>query len=470
MSRIFIPHAYQGIIEQNIVEKRRSGIWAFMGAGKTVAALTALDKLFISGYDTKPAFVCAPKRVAQSTWPDEARKWQHLNGMEIQPILGSEDARKRALRNNHASVFTINYENIPWLMEHLDGKWPFGRVFADESTKLKGFRIRKGTQRAHALAKIAHTAATGFHNLTGTPSPNGLKDLWGQQWFLDAGARLGRTHEAFMQRWFQRSWDGFGVDPLPFAQEQIQDKLKDICLSLNAADYFDLKDPIETKIFIDLPPKARALYNDMEKRLFMEIEGNPVEAFNAAARTNKCLQLANGAAYLDHDVTDDDHPKAKEWRAVHDAKIEALEDIIEEAAGMPVLVAYNFRSDLVRLLGAFPKGRHLDDNPATIRDWNSGKIPILFSHPQSAGHGLNLQDGGNILVFFGNSWNLEYFLQILERIGPVRQLQSGYDRNVFIYYILARDTVDEDTIERLKTKKSVQDILMDAMKHGRHYE
>lgn len=457
--RTYTPHPYQKIIEDYQFEKPRSGVWAFMGAGKTVASLTALEKLQFCGIESAPALICAPLRVAQNTWPDEAKKWDHLSGMEIQPVVGSDEERSRALLNNHANAFTINYENIPWLIDKLKGRWPFGRIWADESTKLKGFRLRQGTARARALSSVAHTKATGFHELTGTPSPNGLKDLWGQIHFLDQGQRLGRTYDSFQQRWFQRSFDGYSIDPLPFAQEEIQGKLKDICLSLNAADYFDIKEPIEVKIYVDLPPAARKSYREMEKKMFTEIESNPIEAFNAASRTNKCLQLANGAAYIDENAT--------EWKEIHNVKLDALEDIIEEAAGMPVLVAYSFRSDLSRLQRAFPKGRALDKSPKTIHDWNAGKIPLLFTHPASAGHGINLQDGGNILVFFSSTWNLEEHSQIKERIGPVRQLQAGHNRNVFIYYIVARDTVDEDVLVRLKTKRDVQDILLEAIKYGR---
>lgn len=454
----FTPRPYQAVTEDYLLDKPRSAVWAFMGAGKTVSTLSVLDKLFLCGRETKPALICAPLRVAQSTWPDEAGKWEHLSGMEIQPLIGTEKERSRALGNDSASAFTINYENIPWLIDKLKGKFPFGRIIADESTKLKGYRLRQGTARARALASVAHNS-TGFHELTGSPSPNGLKDLWGQIWFLDKGERLGRSFDAFRQRWFQMSFDGFTLQPLPHAQEQIQDKLKDICLSLNAADYFDLEDPIEVKIHVDLPASARKLYNAMEKQMFMEIEGNEVEVFNAAARTNKCLQLANGAAYVSEDAT--------QWKEVHNAKIDALEDIIEDAAGMPVLVAYNFRSDLARLRHAFPKGRILDKNPQTIQDWNASRIPILFTHPASAGHGLNLQDGGNILVFFGLSWNLEEHSQIRERLGPVRQMQAGHNRNVFVYFIIARDTVDEDVLIRLNTKREVQDILLESLRYGR---
>jgi len=244
------------------------------------------------------------------------------------------------------------------------------------------------------------------------------------------------------------------------AQKEIQDKLRDVCLTIEAKDWFDLKKPIINDIMVTLPPKARKHYKDMEKEMFTSLDsGHEVEAFNAAAKTQKCLQIANGAMYVGEG--------AIEWRELHKAKIEALDSIVEEAAGMPVLVAYNFRSDLARLLKAFPQGRHLDKNPQTIRDWNEGKIPLMFAHPASAGHGLNLQDGGNILVFFAVNWNLEEHLQIIERIGPTRQMQAGHDRPVFIHRILAKGTVDELVLERLETKREVQDILMDAMKRRR---
>jgi SNF2 family DNA or RNA helicase len=350
-----------------------------------------------------------------------------------------------------------------WLLEVLNGHWPFGKIIPDEATKLKGFRLKQGTKRSQALAQVAFINKR-FTELSGTPAPNGLQDLWGQAWFLDAGERLGRNHDSFKNRWFQRSFTGYGMDPLPFAQKEIQGKLKDICISLNTKDYFDIAEPIESIRYIDLPTKARVKYEDMEKDMFMELGQYNVEAFNAASRTQKCLQVANGAAYVVDDAVDDDSPKSLKWYEVHDQKLQALDEIFEEAAGMPVLVAYSFKSDLARLKKAFPRGRVLDKNPQTIKDWNAGLIPYLFAHPQSAGHGLNLQDGGNILAFFSSNWNLEHDEQIKERLGPVRQFQAGHDRPVYIYRIIARDTVEEDVLERLKTKKSVQDILLAAMK------
>lgn len=466
---------YQHIIHDHIVDVPKGAVWAGMGMGKTGSTLTAIHTLIELGM-TSPVLVLAPKRVAQSTWPQEVKEWEHLRNLAVMPIVGSEKERMMALKYD-CPIYSTNYENIPWLVEHYGDRWPFRMVVSDESTKLKSFRgsvqtSAKGTEfvrgeggmRSRALAKVAHSKISRFVELSGTPAPNGLKDLWGQLWFLDAGQRLGRTYGAFKQRWFRASYDGYGIDPVDSAQDEIQDRLRDICLTVHAKDWFDLENPIVSNRYVELPIRARNLYADMEKNMFMQMGEHSVEAFNAAAKTQKLLQLSNGAVYLDPDADSDYHPRAKEWKEIHDAKIQALEEIVEEASGMPVLVAYHFKSDLARLLRAFSKSRELDDNPATIADWNAGKIPVLLAHPASSGHGLNMQHGGNILVYFSHDWNLENRDQILERIGPVRQLQSGYKRPVFIYNIIARDTMDEMVIERVNTKRSVQDILLEAMK------
>jgi SNF2 family DNA or RNA helicase len=456
MRQTLVPRGYQSLITGHQLTLQREMTAAGMGLGKTVSTYNTLDIEFIAGEDA-PVLILAPLRVARSTWPEEALKWDHLRHIDVMPIVGTEKERLHALRHD-ASVFTCNYDNLVWLVEHFGERWPFRTVVLDESTRVKGFRLRQGTKRAHALAKVAHTKVKKIHLLTGTPAPNGLADLWGQMWFVDAGQRLGRTYSGFRDRWFQKSFDVYGHVPLSHSQLEIQDKLRDVMLSVDAADWFDLDAPIVNNIYVDLPPKARQLYKDMEKQMFMELEGCEVEAFNAASRTMKCLQIANGAAYIDD---------KQNWKGIHDEKILALEDVVEEAAGAPVLVAYHFKSDLVRLLRAFPQGRSLDAAPATLREWNEGRIPVLFAHPQSAGHGLNMQHGGNILVFFAHNWNLEDRLQILERIGPVRQMQAGYRRPVFIHNIIARDTVDEMVMERVETKKEVQDILLNAMKRRR---
>jgi len=478
MRQQFIPREYQLPVMQHIQRLARCAVWADMGLGKTVATLTALLDLAMVEDDVFPALVVAPLRVATTTWPGEAAKWAHLEALRIQPITG-EPAQRLAALQADAQVFTTNFEQLPWLIETLGEKWPFRTVVVDEATKLKGLRIDQrtsstgkaflhsngGTQRALALARIAHHRVRRFVELTGTPAPNGLQDLWGQLWYVDAGERLGKSYTAFKDRWFRKADNGFGVKPMPQAQAEIQGKLADVCLTIKAADWFDLQAPIVNNIYVDLPPLGRKLYRAMEKEMFAELaDGRTTEAVNAAAKTNKCLQMASGAVYLDPLAVDDRDSRAKEWHEVHDLKIQALREIVEEANGMPVLVAYHFRSDLARLSRAFPQGRHLDKDPATIIDWNAGRISVMFAHPQSAGHGLNLQDGGNILAFFSHWWNLEERLQILERIGPVRQAQSGYKRPVFIHNIIARSTVDEDVIERVESKREVQDILMDAMK------
>lgn len=454
----FVPRPYQNVIIEHILDNPRCGIWAGMGMGKTSSTLTALE--ILKHFEDGPTLVVAPLRVATQTWPDEVSKWKHLEDFKVVAVTGTKREREDALRQK-ANVYTINYENLPWLVEHFGDKWPFTTVVSDESTKLKGFRLRQGSKRARALAKVSFKYVNRFIQLTGTPSPNGLKDLWGQLWFLDRGSRLGTTFNAFTSRWFQSiqvGADRNAVNLVPFAhsQAEIEAKLKDICISLEAKDHFDIDEPIVNIIEVELTGKARQIYDDMEKEMFVELSQNAeVEAFNAASKTMKCLQIASGALYTDDQGN---------WQAVHDLKIQALESIIEEAAGMPVLVSYHFKSDLERLLKAFPQGRHLDKNAKTIRDWNLGKIPVLFAHPQSAGHGLNLQDGGNIMVFYSHWWNLEEFQQIVERIGPTRQAQAGHDRPVFIHHIVAKDTMDMVVMQRRESKREVQDLLMEAMK------
>lgn len=459
MAKNFTPRPYQDLILSHEIDIKRSNVWAGMSMGKTVATLTALEDLFMAGSETQPALVLAPLRVASSTWPDEAVKWNHLRNIDVQPIIGTAKERIAAIKNTNASVFTINYDNLVWLVEIFGEHWPFGTIIADESTRLKSFRLRKGGKRAAALAKVAHKHVHRWVNLTGTPSPNGLIDLWGQAWFVDQGQRLGRTYSAFTSRWFNniqfpgQQWSK--LEPWPFAQEQMQDALRDVTISLDAADWFDIEEPIHNIIKLELPTKARKQYQEMEKEMFLELEHEGIEALNAAAKTVKCLQIASGAIY-----TDD----SKNWVELHDAKIQALESIISESGGMPILVAYHWKHDLERLLKAFPKGKNLDADPQTLRDWNAGKIPILFAHPASAGHGLNLQDGGNILVFFSHWWDLEQHEQIIERIGPTRQIQAGYNRPVFIHHLIAAATMDEVVMERRNSKREIQDLLLEAMK------
>lgn len=746
MSKPFTPRTYQRPMIDHVLDLERCSLWAGLGTGKTVATLSAIDILQLSGM-TKPALVLAPLRVAKHTWSNETGKWDHLSGMDVRPIVGAPSERAGALNailRGHANVGTINYDNLPWLIEKLEGQWPFGMIVADESTRLKsfrgGFRTHPasgkvyyqggGGTRARALGRVAHQTER-FVNLTGTPASNGLADLWGQQWFIDAGKRLGRSHDAFMQRWFVKGHNGFGYEPHAFAEEQIHAALADVCQTVDIRDYYDIGEPVVNIVEVELPAKARALYRDMEKKMFMELAGHEVEAVHAAARTIKCLaegtlvltqrgwtsiedcantdlfwdgeewvsacklvdqgvqevidcdgiwatpdhrfltrggwaeaqeiisgepakgydwpdvrlpygaaargfdqaeeqhegsgdlalplrmrrggggyrrepsepeprpeevvrlpaprdaarrvgiarndrtpcvgdvvqhavevpeperqglaqlrrardhglralagklrellgrhgadlrsgpdgradrqqrglqprelqvgdanrtgqqpeaargmvartfdvvncgprhrfvvlsnsgpvvshnclQIANGAAFVDEDST--------AWEEIHDAKLQALESIVEEANGAPVLVAYHFKPDLVRLKRAFKHGIDLSTDEGLARAMK-GEGRVWFAHPMSLGHGVDgLQEHCNIIAFFGHWWSLENHDQIIERVGPTRQMQAGKERPVYVHYIIAVDTVDELVRERQVTKRSTQDILLEAMK------
>lgn len=459
----FKPRDYQRAIVGHMLDHERCNIWAGMGTGKTVSTLTAMQGLAMVT-DPFPALILAPLRVASSTWPGEIEKWAHLNRLRLATATGTLSQRTHLVHGHMADVVTINYDKLVWLVEHLGPLWPFKTVIADEATRLKSFRIKQGGKRAQALGRVAHKHVRRWVNLTGTPAPNGLLDLWGQQWFVDAGQRLGRSFSAFQDRWFitkRPPGQQFGgtVVPMPGAEDEIHRRLADCTLTVRAGDFLDLPPLVENVIEIELPPTARRHYRELEREMFTVLAGgHEIEAVSAAALSMKCLQLANGALYTGEDG---------DWKEAHDEKLRALESVVEETAGAPILVAYHFKSDLARLLQRFPFARALDKKPQTIDDWNAGRIPMLLAHPASAGHGLNLQDGGNILVFYGLWWDLEQHEQIVERIGPTRQAQSGYNRPVYVHRIVARGTVDELVLARLQTKASVQSVLLEAMKRQR---
>ena len=457
--RIFTPGAHQDEMMEFAYANYRCAWWAGMGSGKTSAALTVLHNLEL--LEPGRGLVLAPLRVARDTWPTEAQKWEHLRDLGVVPIVGTLAERIAALRID-ASVHTINYDVLPWLIEYLvDNKltWRWSRVVSDESTRLKNFRLRNGGERAKAIGRVAHANVKRWIELTGTPSPNGLIDLWGQMWFVDAGVRLGRTIEAFRKRWFSYDQYARSYTPLQYAEEQIHNVLRDVCLTPTLP--FDVDEPVVRQVEVELPAKARAIYREMERKLFAEIDGHQVEAFTAAAKSMKCLQLANGAAYLDEEGVPADKRRFAE---THDVKLQALESIAEEAGGMPVLVAYQFKSDRARILKAFTRAVDVATTEG-MKTFRAGKAPIGIGHPASMGHGIDgLQDVTNICAFFGHWWNTEEREQFIQRIGPVRQKQSGYDRPVYVYDIVAKDTVDEDVLYRHTAKCEIQDALLAAMK------
>ena len=456
---MFVPREYQKNCINHIIEHKRCCVFAGMGMGKTASTLFAISALKAVG-EVKKVLVLAPLRVAASTWPDEVQKWSADLNLTISPITGTPAQREAALKRN-CDIYTINYEGLPWFTERVLNQWPFDMIVADESTRLKSFRLKGGSKRAKMLYKCA-CKCKRFVNLTGTPAPNGLIDLWGQMFFIDRGERLEKTFTAFTGKYFDQKRVGssvFAVKYIPcdFAPRKINERLKDVCISVQPEDYFNIDQPIINDVIVHLPPEAQRIYTELERDMFTELQdGEEIDAVNAAALTMKCLQVASGALYTS--------PDNKAYRVVHDEKISALESIIEEAAGAPILVAYQFVSDAKRILASIKGARLMDKDPQTLRDWNAGKIPVLLAHPASAGHGLNMQDGGNILVNFSHGWNLEHYLQIIERIGPVRQAQSGHPRPVFIYNIIAEGTLDRTVIARRSSKKEVQDVLLEELK------
>lgn len=467
----YTPRPYQPAITNFIVDNPRCNVFVSMGCGKSPATLEAICQLLLLG-EVKRVLILAPMRVAKSTWPGEVKTFVESFGhLKVAVAIGDEKTRLAAVLSG-AEVVTMNYDNLVWLIDQSGADWPFDMIVNDESTRLKGLRVSiqtsktgkkylkgQGSVRAKALARVAHTRVTRLVNLSGTPSPNGLADLWGQQWFIDGGRALGNTFTAFTQRWF-RPMPGSTpqqqiLEPLPYADEQIRKAIRANTIAIEAKDHFKLPPLIENIIRVELPPAARKQYKEMEKELFTWINENPIEAFSAGTKSQKLLQIASGAAYTDDKGT---------WTLVHDEKIDALGSVVEESAGMPVLVFYHFKSDLARLKKAFPKAVHLGADPDTIVQWNAGKIQMLLAHPQSAGHGLSLQHGSNICCFFSTNWSLEADAQAIERLGPTRQAQSGYDRPVFVHRIVGASTIEEVAVQRLKTKASVQDALMASLK------
>lgn len=457
MAREFTPRPYQEIIIDRIIAKHALAVWCSMGMGKTLATLTALAQLRES--EPWPVLVLAPLRVAQTTWPDEIKKWDHLKHLKVSVVAGKDkEGRVEALLED-ADIYTANYEQLPWLVDMLE-EWPFATVICDEATKLKSFRPRAGGVRARAFSQVKPYIKR-LVELTGTPAPNGLLDLWGQMWFIDQGARLGKYFKHYQEAFFRpirvgRDPHALRWDPLPGAEQQIMKRIDDVVVKINAEDYFDIEEPIVQTLTVELPPKVRKLYDRMEREFYLELEHGEVEAANAAVKTSKLLQICAGGVYHDDNQV----------AIFHREKTEVIKSIISEANGMPVLVAYQFnfeREDLLERLKTYG-ARHFDRSPDTLRDWNAGKIPVLIAHPAACGHGLNMQDGGNILVFHSCGWNLEEYLQMIERIGPVRQMQSGHKRPVFIYHINVKNSMDEVVHKRLRTKQSVMDVLLEKVK------
>lgn len=434
-----------------VLDHRRCALLATMGTGKTIVAALAAETLLLAGKADK-VLVVGPHRVASTTWPDEFARWADFEGLRVSCMVGDERRRERAL-TTPADIYTINYDVLPWLEQATGTKWPFELVIGDELTRLKSYRPRQGGERAASLARCMRRRRGGyFIGATGTFTSKGLQDVWGQMWFIDGGLRLGRNFTGYKQRYFRK--EGYKLVALPHARQQVLDKVKDVCMSVDLANYVDLTKEFHNDIVVDLPLKAREAYASMEKRLFAQLEAGTITAATQGVKTLKCLQLASGAAYT--------NPEGTAWEVVHNAKLEALESVIEEAAGAPVIVCYHFKSDLVRLQKAFPEGRHLDKKPETLHAFCRGDIPILFLHPASAGHGIDgMQHACNQIVFFSHWWSMEEKQQAIARIGPVRQMQAGLQRPVFVHNIVAHNTMDEAVLWGQRNDKDLLDWWMD---------
>lgn len=436
-------HDYQNRAVQFIKDKGRCALLLDMGLGKTTSTLTAVSDL-LDGFMVNKVLVIAPLRVANSVWAQESQKWSHLKHLSTNVCTGTERQRIAAL-SSQADVYTINRENVPWLVKHFGKKWPFDCVVIDESSSFKS----ASSQRFKALKKILPDTQY-MVLLTGTPSPNGLLDLWSQIYLLDFGASLGRTMGGYKQRFFDSDHMGYKFTPRVGSDERIRSLINDFCLSMSAVDYLELPERINLNVEIELDAKARKFYEQFEKELLAELDnGEVVEALNAAVLANKLLQVSNGFTY-----TDD----KKNWQTVHSAKLDALKELVEQN-DEPMLVAYNYKIDLERIIEAFPDAIVLDSDPETIARWNRGDIKMLLAHPASAGHGLNLQAGGALCVWFGLNWSLELYQQFNARLH-----RQGQTKPVRIVHIVAKGCIDERVLTVLADKDAVQSKLLNALK------
>lgn len=445
----YIPHKYQQLAEQHIYDVPRCGLFLEMGLGKTVVTLTAINNLIYDRFEIRKVLVIAPLRVAEDTWSRESAKWDHLRHLRISKILGTPTQRRKAIAAD-ADIYIINRENVVWLCNELStigDSWDFDAVVIDE---LSSFKSSK-SQRFKALRKYI-TKSSHVIGLTGTPAPNGLIDLWSQIYLLDGGERLGRTITGFRERYFvpgQRNQTTiFNYKPKPEAEKNIQELISDICISMKAEDWLEMPERIDSIQSVRLSEREMQDYEKFEREAYLQFLEGEVTAASAAALTGKLLQYSNGAMYL----PDGDYVKTSE------KKMDMLEELVEAANGKPVLVFYSFRHDLERIRRKFPKARKLE-NTRDITDWNNGEILMLLAHPAGAGHGLNLQDGGCIIIWFGLTWSLELYQQ-----ANARLYRQGQKQAVIIHHLITEGTRDEDVLRSLQGKEDVQDTVMEALK------
>ena len=439
------PHEYQSYATEFILSHPISAVFLEMGLGKSVITLSAIFDLCLDSFLVCKVLVIAPLRVARDTWPAEINKWDHLKGLSYSVAVGTEKERIDALKKQ-STLYIINRENVDWLVHKSGIPFQFDMVVIDELSSFKSY----GAKRFKSLLKV-RPSVKRIVGLTGTPSSNGLMDLWAEFRILDLGQRLGRYISHYRNTYFKPDKRNaqiiFSYKPLPGAEEEIYKQISDITISMKSTDYLKMPEYVSNEVFVTLSDKEWKVYSDFKKDMVANLGDEDIDAVNAAVLSGKLLQMANGAVY-------DSENKA---HVIHDKKLDALEDLIEGANGKPVLVAYWYKHDLERIKDRFPV-RQIQSSK-DIEDWNNSKIPIAVIHPASAGHGLNLQSGGSTLIWFGLTWSLELYQQTNARL-----YRQGQRDTVIVHHIITKNTIDEDVLLALAKKEKTQDALIDAVK------
>lgn len=442
---IYVPHDYQTFATEFIIEHSISAVLLEMGLGKSVITLTAIKELLYNSFDVSKVLVIAPLRVARDTWPAEIEKWDHLNGLTYSVVIGTEKERTAAL-SKKADIYLINRENVDWLINKSGVPFDFDMVVIDELSSFKSASAKRFKSLLKVRPKIKRIVG-----LTGTPSSNGLMDLWAEFRLLDMGERLGRYISSYRMNYFvpdkRNQQMIFSYKPKAGAEEAIYKRISDITISMKSADFLEMPECVINEVEVKLSEKEWSAYDELRQEMVVSLGEEEIDAANAAALSGKLLQMANGAIYNEN----------KEVFHIHDRKLDALEDLIEGANGKPVLVAYWYNHDLERIKKKFDV-REIKSSK-DISDWNNGKIPIAVIHPASAGHGLNLQSGGSALVWFGLTWSLELYQQTNARLW-----RQGQNDTVVIHHIIAKDTIDEDVMKALRIKEKTQTDLINAVK------
>lgn len=437
------PHDYQKYAAEFIITHPACGLLLSMGLGKTIITLSALWELILDYFDIGRVLIIAPLRVARDTWPKEIEKWEHLKGLNYSVVVGTEKERRAAL-SKRAFLYIINRENVVWLIEN--GLFHFDMVVIDELSSFKSHQSKRFKAMRRVRGSVKRIAG-----LTGTPAPNGLIDLWAQINLLDMGERLGRYIGGYRERYFlpdKRNRDVvFSYKPKEGAEEVIYEKISDICVSMKAGDHLNMPKLMFSNVEVEMSEKERRLYDQLKADLILPFDGGDIDAASAVGLSNKLHQMANGACY-------DENGKI---RILHDRKLDALEDMVEAANGKPVLIAYWFKHDRDRILERFDAVTI--DKSEDITRWNNGEIPVALIHPASAGHGLNLQEGGCHLIWFGLTWSLELYQQCNARLW-----RQGQKETVTIQHIITAGTIDEDVLKALEEKDCTQEALLKAVR------